>query len=334
MKHGSPRRKPAVTPTPKPESKVETKFIGNAPDLEYLIPEMNYLSAWESPESFARHIQAMDPNKAWARSGWDKGTVFSGTSSMKEAIDLSLHGWKEGVAKIEKVRKIILETNAVVTKPIKYGVAGSYPNVPRAIAGNPMNMRCDDLTASRRRPVITLVSDMSANGYISHETITNRAAVVAAIVDQIEEAGYACEVISLATSIGRRSIFGGGGKPGFKVCVAVTVKQSTQPIDIMKLSFNLGHAGMFRRMIFADLEFEPTCERGLGEGLGGSLELDSKELAEKGYYMLPSVEGVGSLFDTEEKASKEGYTFLIDKLKELGCPAFAGLPDLEIKDAA
>lgn len=325
-----PKSIPKPDPKPEPKPEVKTKLIGNAPNLEYLIPGMDYLSAWESPESFARHIQSMDKDKAWAHSAWEKGKYFSGTEDMKEALDLSLHGWKDGVAKMEKVREIVLQANPPINKPIKFGVAGAYPDVPRAIAGNPLNMRCDDLTTSRRRPVITLISDMSANGNVSGEAITNRAAVVAAIVDQIEEAGYACEVISIATTEGRsHGFFSSGGTEGFKGCVAVTIKNSTQPVDINKLSFNLGHAGFFRRMVFADIQYEPINKKGLGDGLGSTLELDSKELAEKGYYMVPSCQGISDLFKDEERASTLGYQHLVNTLKNLGCPAFAGLPDLK-----
>src|SRR6266403_6262933 len=122
--------------------------IGNAPYLTQYIPNLTgnyYHSTWETPEAFRQHIAAMDPKQAWDNSAWEKGMKdFTGTESMDEALRLADCGWKEGVDKVVRLRDTIIAANPTIIQPVKYGIAGSVPNVPRAIAGNPLNMKAND----------------------------------------------------------------------------------------------------------------------------------------------------------------------------------------------
>lgn len=300
--------------------------IGDAHYLTEMIPDFKkgtgFHSAWETPEAFIRHIKSLDPKNCWGDpSAWDKGREeFSGSKSMEEAIEMAENGWDEGVQKIETIRQGILVANPVLPKVIKYGIAGAYPNVPRAIAGNIMNMRTIDLAKSRRRPVITLVSNMCDNWTTDKEMVTNRAAVVAALIDKIEQEGYACEVITTAVTRGHR-------EEPFTAAVSVLVKKSTQMVDTRRLAFALGHASFFRRMVFADWEIAPNCERGLGSGLGRAHGISSVgDLNLQQIYIIPSVNGLDGNFGDEEKSCKSGLNSIIKSLKSQGCPAFKDTP--------
>lgn len=298
-------------------------LIGNAKELNDLIPGFDYHSAWDTPEAFSRHVEAMDKKEAWSDAGWDGDMHFTGTKNMDEALLLAAEGWKEGATRVERLRSGILAANPTLPKVIKFSLAGSYPDVPRAISGNPINMRTTDLAKSRRRPVITLLSNMSANCGVDKAAITNRAAVVAAIIDQIEAAGYACEVIATAPT--RGSMWRGCSE--FKALTSIMVKKSSQPVDLVRLAYGLGHASMFRRLIFADWGIYKPLEDKIGSGLGSSCSFERKPLNEKGIYVLPSAEGNSSKFKTEEIAAKEGLDFIIKSLTAQGCPAFTGTPE-------
>lgn len=297
------------------------KIIGDAKQITDLIPGKSYSSVWETPESFSRYIENLKQKDAWDDSAWENVKSFAGTEDMPEAIDLMKNGWHEGADMISKLRDSIQASKPQAPKFIRYGMAGSTPNVPRAVAGNILNMRAQDLDKARRRPVITLISNMAANCGVSADAITNRAAVVAALIDEIESAGYACEVIATAPSAG-----GWGGGSGFTAATSVLVKNSNQPVDTVRLAFSLGHASMFRRMIFADWETEPLCEDGLGRSLGHSSDNELEGNPEKGIYIIPSAEGCAFKFATPEKAMTEGLAHIIDSLKAQGCPAFPGQP--------
>lgn len=294
---------------------------GNALYLERYVPGMNYSSNWESPESFARYIQALNSNEAWHKSAWEKGGDFAGSRSMDESLEMARTGWPEGAAMASRVRDRVLAANPVRKQPARYDVAGAYPNVARAVAGDIKNMRVDDRRSSKRRPTITLVANMAAPWFVTATDLSHRAAAIAAIVDQVEAAGFSCEVVATATSKGY-----GRDSGDWKTSVNILVKSSHQPVDIGRLAFGLGQSSVFRRFVFADWGTEKACERTLEDGLGTCLDLEqTPELTEKSVFILPEMkygERKEGMFSTEEKTANEGVKYLIDVLRERGCPAF------------
>lgn len=294
--------------------------VGNAHHLQDLFNKHpaetdSFTAWWSSPEKFAEAVESWDKSKAWHDSAWEKESDFYGTKTMEEAIKLARYGWQEGVKRIKAIRTAIHAANPMTKKPITYSIAGSTPNVPRAIAGNIMNMRTVDLARSRKRPVITLLSDMSAHCGHDAEEFLNRAAVVAALIDRIENEGYCCEVIAYGTT--KRSSY--NGKDSLVSQVSVMLKNSNQPVDMARLAFGLGHPAMFRRLIFAQWGIDKANER-LGSGLGHCFELPKDGLHDKAIYMIPSINSTNA-FDSPEKAVKEGLPYIIKDLKEQGCPA-------------
>lgn len=296
---------------------------GNGAQLDYLMPKQTFQSVWESPEAFARYIETLDRSKSWGKMGFDEDEQFTGTKDMDEALKLAKYGWKEGADQIEKLRSRIQAANPKSPKMIRYGLAGSTPNVPRAVSGNIFNMRQPEKAKSHKKPVITLVSNMVAAWYVNKDAISNQAATIAAIVDEVESQGYSCEVIATAMSRGY-------GKDKFQAATSIIIKHSHQPVDTMKLAFGLGHASLFRRMIFADWCAEKTCKNGLGSGLGsvgGGFAKEQEELLEKGVYLLPSVQEKPAFFETEEVAMEKGLPYLMQHLKDMGCPPFKDIPE-------
>lgn len=301
------------------------KRIGDAQEILDLFPagtgdENIQYSAWSSPRAFSKHVAGMDQNKAWHPSAWDNDRSFRGTNTMQEALDLAAVGWKEGITKADKLREKILTLHPIGLKMVRYGIVGAVPCVPRAVAGNPLNMITKDRAAIKKRPVITLLSNMSVPYYVDADALSNRAAVIAALIDHIEGSGFACDVIAFGRSEGN----------GVNAQTMVLVKNSSQPVDIAKLAYGLGHASMFRRLVFADWGFYPFTEK-LGRGLGHIVgDFDTAGMADKGVYLLPKIQG--SMFDTEEASEKEGLKFLVHSLKTQGCLAFSKFTPEELKE--
>lgn len=300
-------------------SKKDLAFVGNATDLEYTFPNQDYLSAWDSFEAFTRHIEVMKPGAAWHDSAWSQGSDFYGCKDMPTALDMARGGWKEGVEKVERMRNRIMTLFPISKKAVRYGVVGSVPSVPRAVAGNPLNMKILENNSSTKRKTITLISVMGANWSASTDTLSNRGAVVAAVVDHIEATGFSCEIITTAKSFGSWS-----GTAGYEATTAIRVKEPNHPVDISRLAFSLGHASMFRRLVFADWGMHRKNSKGLGSGLG-HLKKDqevNEAHAEKQIYTLPSPEANHGMFGEEERAVTEGLKFIIYELRRQGCPAF------------
>lgn len=290
--------------------------MGNAGELQYVLPahENNntkkvFTSYWSSPEAMAKEIETWKPSDAWHRSAWEGTDTWYGCNSMPDAIKLAREGWPEGANKASKLVDKIRTNNPIQLKKVKHDVVGAYPNVSRAVAGNPLNMRSPDTTKASRRPIITFLSDICASAGHDASEFINRAAAVAAIVEQVEAAGYACDVIVFS-----KSHYG----PDMHTCSWIQVKNSNQPVDINRIAFGLGHPAMFRRFIFAEEGYHSfTSPLGYGLGMVGTLE--RKGLTEKNMYVIPSVQG-NDYFKTEEKTQTQGLKFISDDLRGQGFP--------------
>lgn len=289
---------------------------GNAGELESLLPLPSHsklwLSLWGSPEALAGHVASMGKGESnWCCSAWTNSEGFTGSSSMKAALKMCRDGWPEGAARVETLRDKILAASPIERRYKRFSVAGAMPDVPRYLSGNPAHMRAIDSAANRRKPVLTLLSDMSANGSVGHAAITNRAAVVAAIIDAIEARGFACQVVTFECSSAN----------GVAQIVAATVKESHAPCDVGRLAFGLGHASMFRRLSWAAFtEHEFTAP--LGSGLGHVTALDMATANERGVYMLRTAGQNESAFRDENAAATQGLDWLVASLRSQGCPAF------------
>jgi len=302
---------------------MERVIVGNEKSLADYLPPMKFGSFWKSPESLGDYLENFK-GKPWADAGFeDDRPDWAGCRTLTEAIELAKTGWKEGVPKVVKIRDTINALNPVAPKAVKYGICGAIPDVPRAISGNIMNMKQMDSAFSKRKPVITLLSSMGANCGTAGAAITNRAAVVAAIVDQVEARGFAVEVIAIATA---KSYDGKANT----ACTAVRVKAAGQPVDIGRLAYGVGHVSMFRKLIFASWTAENAASF-LSSCLGTTYNLSTKDLEGKNAYYLPGPEGT-NVFDTEDSACKAGLDYLINNLIDQKCPPFKDMKKKAVKE--
>jgi hypothetical protein len=299
---------------------MKTKEIGNAPDLAAFLPrnvrdkatgEWMVRSLWSNPETFASYIKSLHASDAWCDAGWGRGSgdeAFRGTKTMTQALMLAREGWQEGATKVQSLVDRINVAHPMQRRAVRYDVAGAFPCVPRAVAGDPMHMRRLDTVRSRKRPVLTLVSDMSVAAMIEASSLVNRAAVVAAIIDRIENAGFSVEVLALAQTSNY------SGQPS--VQVGVRLKDAGQPLDLPRLAYGVGHPSMYRRLAFAQWGHE-HCLSELGHGLGHAYP--SKPDAFDGCYLLLAPDD--EHFQTEKRALDKGLPYLMASLREQGCPA-------------
>lgn len=298
--------------------------IGDAPDLTRLMNPpavegaQTVVASWSSLEVFAKQFKG-DPGTGWwakhnVRNDWSEH--FNGAESFNAALDLAIHGWAEGGVTIERTRGYIKALNPLSPRITKYGIAGTTPNVPRAIAGNILNMRQPEVGRSRKRQVITIVYNMCENGCCDKDSITNKAAVTAALIDEIEAKGFACEVVAAVVSRGA------GWPAKIWAYEFVRIKESHLPIDINRLAFGLGHASMFRGLFFADMQRNREFEA-IGSGLGSAQSTKpTKELQEQQIYTITSADGSSELFETVDKAVTVGLNRIVSELQKQGCPAF------------
>lgn len=312
----------------------------DAPHLQHLLPcKFDYASFWSSPEALARWLQSKGKKDAWSDTAWDTSDPeWYGSKNMDDALGMARTGWPEGAERVSRIRDYVNASNPIRKEPIKYGMVGTTPSVPRAVAGDPKSMRLPFGTASKRRPIITLIANMGAYCHVTPTAINNRSAAVAAIIDQIEAAGFCVEVMAVSPCRGWRenSAYNNGtnakghlvnGGKYWKMCTAVLVKPSDQPTDIGRLAFGLGHTSMFRRMAFADRCLEPTARAGLENDMGSTITLEpDADQNFQGIFILPSNNDQTYMFEDEKYAATTGVAWLVNELKRQKCPAFPGPP--------
>ena len=315
--------------------------LGDAPDLtralqpsftskDYKITK-GIVASWSSLEVFAGQFRGDNGSSWWARrnvrNSWS--AEFNGCDSFDEAIDMATQGWAEGGEIIERTRGYIRALNPLSPKITKYGIAGSTPNVPRAIAGNILNMRQPELRRSAKKKTITIVYNMCENGGTDADMITHKAAVTAALIDEIEAKGFAIEVVSAVATNG----YTGGGN--IRAYEFVRIKESHHPIDINRLAFGLGHAAMFRGLFFADMQRNHEFkEIGPGLGTAKSMNASAENNAEQVYtissagtikrydWQTPNGNISAELFKTIDDAVTKGLNAIVSELQRQGCPAF------------
>lgn len=292
----------------------ELKTYGDALEMHELLPKneagKQLVHCWSSPEALGTFVRSLDGGRNnWYNDCWDNDRN-RGFATMDLALAAAVDGWHEGADRARGLIEKIDVSHPMRHEPPKWSFSGSTPNVPMYLAGAPAHMKHTDMRRTRRKPVITLVSNMSVHWGIGPDVIERRAVVTAAVVDRIEDAGFACEVIGYAASGGQSVAW----------TVATRLKESSQPLDLARMVFGLGHPSMFRRLGFACA----TCHqitRPLGGGLGTPHRPSTEErLSSRGVYLLMHLNE--REFASDDVAADVGLKNMISALQKQGCPAF------------
>jgi len=176
---------------------------------------------------------------------------WTGGLTWEQAKRMAQMGWADGMKEIEKYRAYILPVIAEkVLRPLPtQSMVGYFVDVGRFLANEPecfVSRAYEEKNYSGR--VYKMVCSISFSSAISSETIIQRGAMVCALIDAIEYAGNRVEVIA------NQSTCKGGYKEQGWFEVSVTVKKSTQPLEMTDLAFCLAHPAMLRRMMFSVAE--------------------------------------------------------------------------------
>lgn len=284
------------------------EVLGNAPYLRDWLPAMPKYArqrwfCFRSPEAVCEHLLAASEGDFWSKTGRNKLKVDAKTC---------LSGWQEGAEQVERLRDKIATSAPQQRRWERYAVGGAIPNVPKYLAGDPAHMRVLQSVRARQRPTITLINNIAGLCRVPDRAFANKAAVVAAIVDSCESAGFSCEVLAVAPS-------SGCDDPNWLCGLAFTVKDAGDTLDIAKLAFGLGHTQMWRGLGFAVYSLRGNEKLGLGHGR--TVEVDGE--LPRNTYLLPSLNAHAAKFSSESSAASVGLKFCQDTLRAQGCPAFA-----------
>jgi hypothetical protein len=186
---------------------------------------------------------------------------FAGGLTWEQAKQMARSGWREHIQEIDKYRaKIVPIITEKVLRPKQiYSVAGYNVDVGSFMANDPECFLSREYE-ERNYPgqIYKIVVSISFSASISPETITQRGAMICALIDAIEFAGHRAEVICNDASAENDSSEHRQGKykedGWFEV--SVTVKKVSQPLEMSDLAFCLSHPAMLRQIMFSVAELE------------------------------------------------------------------------------
>lgn len=181
---------------------------------------------------------------------------FTGTKSLKQAIDLCKYG-------DENLRKYIYEQNLKfdnidtcdkVRRSTVNDVVGFMPNVPNYIMGVPTNMIRDNRTMIKSK-IVNVFINITAPWYVDKNDIKRAAAKYVCAINKLEEEGYRCNVYTGAAA----------ERHSYKNLLIVKIKSDKEPMNLAKMAFPLCHPSMLRRLKFKWMEIIPL-DFGTGYG--------------------------------------------------------------------
>lgn len=208
--------------------------------------------------SFWRY--AMQDSNAYRKSSRENHSLqWSGGLTWEEAKQMAISGWRDGMNEIEKYRAQILPIIAEkVLRPQQiYAIAGYTVDIGNFLANEPECFIAREYE-EKNYPgrIYKIVCSISFSAAIKPETIIQRGAMICALIDAIEFAGHRAEVIcNDAMSAGDYEEYREGrNKERGWFETSVTVKKSTQPLEMTDLAFCLAHPAMLRKMMFSVCE--------------------------------------------------------------------------------
>lgn len=218
----------------------------------------NYATAPALPGFPADGSTAHRPRKSWDLSaGWD-GACAMATST----------GWPEGRARMAKAVEGAATLARFDTTPAaERWVAGAYPIVPIAIAGDPCAMVMPADLDTSRRPIVRVVCNTSRSASVPADAIANLFGAVLSCVDAMEAAGQSVELTTLQTYSGPLSADPARGLPAGKgvIVASIMLKRAGEPLELDRVAFALAHPAQSRRLGFRFLERQPG-----GHGIAGT----------------------------------------------------------------
>jgi hypothetical protein len=234
-----------------------------APAPTITMDSRNVSMTWESAGDFFSYVG--NTPRVW-RKQYSQRTDgdysrFCKTSSFEQAFRMTQAGWPEGAARMN--RELAAAPVAVsVRMPTQvYDVAGAYPLVPAAVAGDPMCMVAPGEESTRRKPVLRWVVSMSALANVEPSQIINRGVAILGALDAYESAGYSVQVdIQRATKEDNGQWF----------IAHLPLKRAGEMLDMDRAAFMLAHPSFLRRIVFAAMETIPSLEKSFTASYGYS----------------------------------------------------------------
>jgi hypothetical protein len=259
----------------------------NAGDMiAWTQPDNSYRAEFSSLDAFVRYLDETPPTASRVKTSQYKSRPsWFMSDSWEHASRLVREGWQEGREALGKARARVPAIQARgLVRAQGFDVAGAYPVVPLAVAGEPACMVTVGEQERATRPYVKFSVSASVSGGIEAEVIQPRGAVILAWIDALEDAGTRCEV-AMQFKLGRE------GKD--RADCVVMVKRAEEPLNLDVLAYALCNASFFRRHGFGWFERvpgNPADRVGSSYGIVGDVKISEPNVVLFGSQMLGDVQ--------------------------------------------
>jgi hypothetical protein len=282
---------PVTNPLAQPAPRPETAIYGD--DQTYL----NYFKdqnptaffGFSSLQKFTEYVAALkippqdgayNRNSAWCDDGDNE---WRGTDNMAQCLEIARNGWSDGLSMFEKFK-----IEHATAKRRQHNMAGGIVNVGRLLAGNPKHMM-----HRKKRPAqksITLFVETFLQSKFEPIVPIMRALLIAGIIDVLEREEYSVEIIAIDINRDKNM------KPGQQS--VIKLKSAGERLNLLDITFALGHPSFVRRMLFACNSSAPECSSTWLQQGFLSIAFDASHPTRKNeYYIGPLIDGDWSVAD-------------------------------------
>lgn len=225
-------------------------YTGQCDDYTDLTGKYTYVE-YSSIEQFINKLHKPGV-KGRDNSSEERGSSWSGTESLEEAISLLTKGDKESLTLLKSSKEVTdaMFKNSLVKKPKNVNsVEGHQPIVPHAIMGLPESM-INTIRYPKKNKVVNIFINSSQSGGTDKEDIAFHGAMMLSAVEQLEKNGYRVGIY-----VGKIAYLSNSGDVTGYI---VNIKKPMAPLNVLKCSFYMVNPSFLRRISF---KIDETEER-------------------------------------------------------------------------
>lgn len=221
-----------------------------------------YYESFPDIYRFMDTIEKRPNNGKFGRDSAKKGE-WSGTNTWEEAVEQFSNGLPDVAEKMKAaLAQFTAKANIVTTKrtPRSY-YYGYAPNIPAAIVGLPKSMYQIQRIPQKTK-TIGILWNSCQNCGVKADTLRKSGESVLQLVYMLERKGYRVQLDCIPFS---------GYESGREFVAVINLKQYSQHMDILKLTFPVTSPAMFRRFGFKWAEGVPNVTGETVWGYGSHL---------------------------------------------------------------
>lgn len=174
---------------------------------------------------------------------------FYGNATWEQAVDMALHGWKEGVSDIGNRLDMINQHEDLITTGYQWDVTGDLFDVGTMLTGQPEHWLQPETEPAPR--IIRVGVNCNFSHRVTSDQITNRGAAIVALIDKLQQNPRNIVELTVLTKVQR---IRGTSQKGKSTSVELRINIGTSPLDLDGITFIIAHPSFLRRLFLA------TCE--------------------------------------------------------------------------